>query len=211
MVNNSETQLAINALSVEEIVSRLMRSEPGTSPEYFEELIRRFEPLLGMTWRRLVQRQKIFLGLEYEDFVHDVYVRLFEKLSYLRNVKAFPGYFRQIALSVAYSYLRRHRGDEYFVDSGLHEKVKRDAALMTSIDEQIVAGIYIRSYLEQLSPREKEIVTFEFFHGLSANEIGKSLGISPGAVRATKARAFSKLRGLILRDARLEDKSSKST
>ena len=204
----------MTSLTVEELVSRLTESSQEDSSAVFEELIKRFEPLLRVTWKRVISRQRIPPVLEYQDFVHDVFVRLFGNIANLRDAKAFPGYFRMIVLSVAYGYLRKPQVEmlgslDESVETGRLGAALNHAALMTSIDEQILTGIHIRSYLEHLSPREKEIVTLEFFGDLTPKEIGKSLGMRTGAVRATKARAFSKLRQLILRDARLAEKGLK--
>ncbi|HKO99606.1 MAG TPA: sigma-70 family RNA polymerase sigma factor [Pyrinomonadaceae bacterium] len=214
MVTKTDTVDDLTSLTVEELVSLLTHSVQDESSEVFEELIKRFEPLLRLTWKRLISRKPGVPAFEYQDFVHDVLVRLFANLSHLRDPKAFPGYFRQIVLSVAYGYLRKQQtellpsfGDS--TDEADRGERESPSAVLTGIDDRILAGYYIRSYLKHLSPREEEIVTLEFFEDLTTKEIAKKLGLRAGAVRATKARAFSKLRSLIYRDSKLAENRSK--
>lgn len=52
-------------------------------------------------------------------------------------------------------------------------------------------------YLDQLSARQREIVTLRVAVGLSADETAAALDMKPGAVRVAQHRALNKLRELI--------------
>jgi RNA polymerase sigma factor (sigma-70 family) len=143
----------------------------------------------------------VYAITEYQDFAQDVFVRLFANLSALKDAKAFPGYLREITLSVALSY-----GRKYYPEV---EPINENTKIVTALDEQILTGILIRSYLEQLSAREQEILTLEFLEERSPREIAELLRITPGAVRMTKARALKSLRRMIVRDAKALNRGSK--
>lgn len=204
--SGSESSLAL--LSPAEILSRLSTSSPENSSAYFGELIRRFEPVLRRTWRTVLSESNRDIGIEYDDFVHDTFIRVFEHLPDLRDNEAFPGYFRQITLSVAYDYFRRprrgsqHRDLRIDVEEIDDEHDPAPLALLENIDEQILTGVLIQSYLNHLTAREQEVLKLEFFYGNSAQEIAERIGLTSGAVRTLKSRALSKLRQIILREAK---------
>ena len=50
--------------------------------------------------------------------------------------------------------------------------------------------------MEKLTPQQREILTLRVAVGLSAEETGASLGMSPGAVRVAQHRALARLRTL---------------
>lgn len=188
-------------MPVAKLIIRLnetFQTEPNDSARerasiYCEELIRRFEPLLRVLWR------KVSFATEYQDFVQDVFVKLFGNLKYLKNPKAFPGYFRQIVVSVAIDYTRKQ-------SSYKTVHLNTISSLTNRIDEQIFTGIFIRSYLEQLSPSEREILLLEFFEGYKPAEIAVILKLKPVNVRVIKHRALSSLRKLIQTDLLTSEK-----
>lgn len=63
--------------------------------------------------------------------------------------------------------------------------------------EDVDNAILVRSYLEALPQREREVLEKEFLDGLSVSEIARAWGISEGAVRMTKSRAINKLRAIV--------------
>lgn len=185
------TNGALRSLTAEELIRRLRSASPVDATPYCQELIRRFEPLLRRTWRRIAFR------IEYEDFVQDVFLRLFRTLARLENPKAFPGYFRRVILSVAIDHARRLRSTV--------PETQTIAEAASTVDTEIYDAILVRSYLEHLPPQEQAVIKLGYLEGLDTSEVAKRLGITPGGVRGTKARAFKRLRAILLEEAeRLE-------
>lgn len=179
---------------VEELVRHLREGPAEAASPYCEELIRRFEPLLRRVWRRAG------FGLPYDqypDFVQEVFVRLLGGLPHLQNPKAFPGYFRRIALSVVGDFGRERARVAALDRHWRPERASRDA------DREILENIFVWSYLEHLAGREKEVLTLEFVHQMPVKEIAQKLGLTPGGVRTTKTRALNRLREILLADARV--------
>lgn len=201
MAQDPDITSSASELSVADLVFRLQQA--ATKPEasvYGEELIRRFHPLIYKAWRHSG------LETEFSDFVQDVFLRIFRNLAKLHNPKAFPGYFRRVIMSVAAEQARRQLKMPS-ISSIEEEEVLNH--LVTNIDEAILTGIFVRTYLEQLSETEKEVLTLEFVGGNSTELIAEKLGLSPAAVRTVKSRAFKKLRKLMLKDAEHLEKSSR--
>jgi RNA polymerase sigma factor (sigma-70 family) len=183
----------LKALTPVELVALLEESSPEESSPYCVEIIRRFEPLLRFTWRKTTP------FIEYEDFVQDVFVKLFSHLPNLKEPKAFPGYFRQIALSVAYDHIRKYRSEPTISPEII--ALTQTKNLIVTVKEGLDAAIFLHSYLERLSPKESAIFSLEYFQGFSLKEIAALLKMEPGAVRAVKYRAMNRLREMIHKDA----------
>lgn len=176
-------------LTLERLLIQLQAGSPHDATPYVRELVERFEPLLRVSWRRLA------FDMEYEEFVQDVFVRLFSSLPRLKNPKAFPGYFRRIVVSVAIDESRRKQSIEFRYP----ENPSRIASL---VDRVLLGRIFVRSYLEHLPPRQREVIDLEFLRGLSDEEIAEAVEMSPSGVRATRSPGLKKLRTIIRQDGK---------
>jgi len=186
---------SLESLTIQQLVNGLRDAPRTQSSDYCRELIRRFEPLLRRYWCRVSN------WAEYDDFLQETVLRLFRGLPHLNDPKAFPGYFRRVVISVATDFWRKHppfqqANDQFF------EKIE------SRTNEDILAGIFVRSYFEELAPREREILTLEFVDGFTPQEIAMRTGLTAGAVRMSKSRGLSKLRSFLLRDSRVLGKNS---
>jgi RNA polymerase sigma-70 factor (ECF subfamily) len=61
-----------------------------------------------------------------------------------------------------------------------------------------------RALLEHLPPTQRELLLLRVVVGLSAEETGRALGMTPGAVRVAQHRALAKLRTLVQRETEAE-------
>lgn len=199
VADSPDPKSEVHALTVEELVLFLRTASQEDASTYCEELVRRFNPLLRQVWRNWVPK------VEYGDFLHDVLVRLFQGLPALLNPKAFPGYFRKVVLSVAADLARKRLSTA----AGIAQEVSLEevARVVGQIDEDILPRIFVRSYLEYLPPRERQVLALELFEDQSTVDIATALGITPGAVRTTKSRAINRLRNLLLKEAKALEES----
>lgn len=192
-MESEPTQISLCDLPVDELIERIQIASDEDTSELFEEIIRRFTPLLRKCWARVGTT-----GMEYQDFVQDVFVRVFQSLPSLRQPKAFAGYFRRIALSVVTDHFRAsmHRNDrEIELDP---RQIDKQIAL---VDRQVLSKVFVLSCLEHLGGREREIMRMELLDGDTPSEIAARLGILPGAVRMTRSRAIARLRQIMLSHA----------
>lgn len=59
----------------------------------------------------------------------------------------------------------------------------------------------VRGLLERLPSHQRDLLTLRVVVGLSAEQTGRALGMSAGAVRVAQHRALTRLRGLVLETA----------
>ena len=199
MAYKSDPESSLRSLTVEELISRLREASQEEASPYCLEIIRRFEPLLRQIWRRRVFTE------EYQDFVQDVFVRMFGGLPSLTDPMAFPGYLLRVILSVSADYSRKSSAKWAKISQtdpvGIEE-------IASQVDDELLSEVFVRSYLEHLEPRDQQVLVLSVLEGYSAKEIGKALGLGTGTVRVIKSRALKKLRSLILSDANTLDPSS---
>lgn len=190
----------IQSLTVEQLVSGLSDRRdrpPDEASDYCEEIIHRFEPLLRHAWHRGA------FDIEYPEYVQDVFLSLFRWLPHLRSPKAFPGYFRRVALSVAAAHARKAEhspftGTPYEIEDQVYR-----------LDEALSTPIYIKTYLDRLPPREKQVITQLYLNDLSINEIAEGMNITDAEVRSLKHRALRKLREILCSDTKIIKNAAK--
>lgn len=193
MTKRSELTEGLRDLPLQHLVEDLReRSGSGEVSAAFREVIRRFEPLLRDVWKRSA------FDVEYEDFRQEVFLRLLRFIEKLTDPKSFPGYFRRIVLSVAAD---QGRKKQTLPEAEELDEDELPPELIARIDRVLVSGLSIRSYLEHLPPREREVVRLTIDLDLRPSEMSEVLGISPSAVRATKNRAIKRLRSLFMSEA----------
>jgi RNA polymerase sigma-70 factor (ECF subfamily) len=187
----------LRELPVAELVAYVNGGDEEATSDAFLEIARRFEPLLRKAWNRNGRG-------EYADFAHEVFARTFAALPRLKTPAAFPAFFRSVVVSVAADQWRKPRLKEVDVD---RETLEQTAS---AIDEVLVTALVVRSYLEHLGDRERNVLEWEVVDGLSTDEIAMRLGITAGAVRTTKSRALEKIREVIAREARMIERLRKT-
>lgn len=171
-----------------QLVAELAVADARQASALMAELIRRFEPLMRRIWDRVGGSHQ-----DYSDFRQNALLKLWRKLPQLKEPAAFPGFFRQMLVNEAYDALRR-------TAASLAHEVPMDETIEEIPDEamdDIDIAILVRSNLERLPPREREVLQLELVDGLTPTEIARRWGVSDGAVRMTKSRAINKLRDLL--------------
>lgn len=162
-----------------------MRSDSGPERERStREILRRFHPLIRKYWYRHAVS-------EYEDFLQEVMVRLFTALPRLRDEESFPGLLRNIVVAAAADFYRKKQPPSVSIDAVSPEVLGED------FDQALATPLLVRSYMEVLPPREREVLYFSYLEDLSPSQIAARLGVTAGAVRMTKARALRRLHKLL--------------
>lgn len=187
----------VESLTVEQLVSGLSKKPPDEASAYCEELIHRFEPLLRRAWH------KGAFSTEYSEYVQDVFLSLFRWLPQLRSPKAFPGYLRRIALSVAATHARQSARSQARTTEKVEEQVYQ-------LDEAIFTPIFIKSYLEHLPVRERTVLTLKYLLDCDVSEIADKMNLTDAEVRSLKHRALKRLREKLREDTKILGSTAKS-
>ncbi|MBA2557615.1 MAG: RNA polymerase sigma factor [Chloroflexi bacterium] len=114
-----------------------------------------------------------------EDIVQDVYLVARSRLNQLRDVAAFDGWLRRIAINRCYEHHRRRSRLTALVGDLTARFSERDLDL--------------RELVERLPPRERTIVVLHYGHGYRLDEIAEMLSLSHTNVRSIVARTRRRL------------------
>lgn len=196
----ASTEQGLADASIENLIGCLRNASQEEASPYCEEIVRRFEPLLRKAFRHVPAT------MEYADFVQNVFVRLFGSLPRLRDARAFPGYFHRIVQTTVADAIRKKSPPSESIDAVAIELVGQ------RVDQEILAAIFLESYLHLLPPRESGVLKMEWIDGLGPQEIMSKTGLSRGGISAAKSRGIKKLREVIRREQRrLEAESRPAT
>jgi RNA polymerase sigma-70 factor (sigma-E family) len=125
-----------------------------------------------------------------EDVVQDVYASLHRRR---RKTEALLPYVRAAVLNGCRSVLRRRgiaRRAGVLHRAGIHDEALASAeseAILSEDRREVLAA------LARLPRRRREVLVLRYYLGLSEAEIAAVLGISPGTVKSTAARALAAL------------------
>jgi RNA polymerase sigma-70 factor (ECF subfamily) len=182
-----DIELDLREASLEDLLSGLRRGDEPLGSRCAEELIRRFTPMLRKLWNR------IKLNEPYEDFVQDVFVRLFRHLPKLNNATLFPGYFLRVASSVLIDFQRRIR-PSISLDEAELDKIPTEIAA----EYEILNGLFVASYLDRLHGKQRRALELLYLEDQSDSAAAEILGLrSSGSVRKLKSQALSELRSIV--------------
>jgi RNA polymerase sigma-70 factor (sigma-E family) len=128
-----------------------------------------------------------------EDAVQDVYASLHTRRSKIAAIEAPLPYVRAAVLNGCRSVLRRRAIARRA--GVLHRASQPDDALASAESEVILSEDRreVLAALARLPVRRREVLVLRFYLGLSEAEIAAVLGISPGTVKSTAARALASL------------------
>lgn len=123
-----------------------------------------------------------------EDLLHDAFAKVLGRLDALRDEQAFGAYLRRTIINLHTSRLRRRRLERAYL--------RKEAALAVTDAEQadVAEASDVLKVLAGLPPRQRAAIFFRFYEDLSEHDVGKALGCSTSAAKATLQRAMSSLR-----------------
>ena len=146
---------------------------------------------------------------ELEDAVHDVFVRLLESVSQVRDANALRSYIVTIALNTARAELRRRRvrrlfglvspGSVWrlapvgFVDATPHEPATR------------VAAARLLRILDALPAEERSILVLRYAEEMELTEVAEASGVSLATVKRRLSKAAARIIARSRRDAILTE------
>ena len=164
----------------------------------------RLMPLVYEELRKLarsyLQRERADHTLQATGLVHEAYLRLVDQSSMTWENRAhFFGVAAHVMRRILVDYARSHRAEKR---GGDRDKLEFDEALAPS-GEKAVDLIALDDALQDLvafDPRQSRIVELRFFGGLTNEEIGEVLGISPRTIKREWRLAKAWLRREIVGD-----------
>jgi RNA polymerase sigma-70 factor (sigma-E family) len=122
-----------------------------------------------------------------EDVVHDVFARLPRGWRPDDPSKALP-YLQRAVVNAARSVLRRRRTARLYVVPHEPDRAGPDSEVILAEEHREVLAA-----LQELPPRQREVLVLRYWSDLSEAEIATALGISRGTVKSTASRALDAL------------------
>jgi RNA polymerase sigma-70 factor (sigma-E family) len=127
-----------------------------------------------------------------EDVVQDAFAAFATRAGAMRDPGAALGYLRVSVVNGCRSALRRRRTARAYVPPHDVEPDGPDARAVLSEEHREVLAA-----LDQLPPRQREVLVLRYWSGMSEAEIAAALGISRGTVKSTASRALSALEKIL--------------
>lgn len=149
------------------------------------------QTLFGANYLRLVRlaRQLVDDQDSAEDLVQDVFAALQSRPSMPQDPKR---YLQTAVVNRSRSLLRRRRVARAIVASREEPTPAADASSLQRDERSTVL-----TAIDRLPRRQKEVVVLRYYEDLDVTGIAGVLGISPGAVSASLARALGRLSDLL--------------
>jgi len=148
-----------------------------------------FASFVGSHYPRLLHLADLLTGDRgvAEDLLQTVLTRTYVRWSAVRQDNPL-GYVRAGLVNARTDWLRRGRHRERPSPSPPDPRTSPDHAA------QIAGRDAIQRALSALTARERSVVVLRYFEDLTESEIARTLGVAPGTVKSTCARALTKLR-----------------
>jgi RNA polymerase sigma-70 factor (ECF subfamily) len=147
-----------------------------------------FRHIVERYWRKVmaVVRQRISTAEDVEEVVQNVFLRAYQKIGQLRDVRVLAHWLYQIAQKCSVDYLRRKR----------HQAWTSSEEVCTILDEKEAENrkeddmsFEIRDAVASLPTKYREVVMLRFIGGMSCDEVAEYLGEPAGTVRNRLFRA----------------------
>ena len=149
---------------------------------------------------------------EADDLVQEVWQRVVGKRSTYRGTGSFRGWLYRVTKSVCIDHSRRNVGKrtgreklEVQVRAEALEDVRSQAAAVATrtpgtVATERMALRAIRTAVEELPPRQREVVTLRILEGMSTRETAEIMDCAQGTVKASLSQAIGKLRARLVAD-----------
>ncbi len=165
----------------------------------------RLMPLVYDELRRLarqyLQRERSDHTLQATGLVHEAYLRLVDQTSTTwQNRAHFFGVAAHVMRRILVDYARSHRAEKR---GGSREKIMFEEELAPAAERTVdlIALDDALNDLDALDPRQSRIVELRFFGGLTNEEIGTVLDISPRTIKREWRLAKAWLRREIMKES----------
>lgn len=120
-------------------------------------------------------------GNSLDELTQDVFVRIWEKRSYLESVDSFKGYLFMVTRNVVFNYLRGLK-----VQQKVKELSEVEGSGRNELEEQLLFKQYYQIALEaieKLPPGRRKVLKMSVDDGLTLDEIALELNISRAGVK----------------------------
>jgi RNA polymerase sigma-70 factor (sigma-E family) len=180
--------------SVEQTLTRLRAIDLKGSPAARPDSPLTLEDLYRTHRMRLIRLALLLVDepATAEDVVQEAFTGLHRHWGNLRDSAAAVGYLRTAVVNGSRSVLRRRKtAREYTPPHAPNARSAESLAMLTAEHQHVVKA------LQQLPPRQREVLVLRYYGNLSEAEIAEAAGISKGTVKSTASRALEALQKIM--------------
>ena len=127
-----------------------------------------------------------------EEIVQEVFLKLWQKREETR-IDNIGGWLHTVAANMTYTYLRREALNNRFINSLKVRPVNLDSEIDQKIDHKESLNL-INEAINQLPDQQRRVYELSRVEGMSRDEIGKLLEISPNTVKNHLAKALQSIK-----------------
>ncbi len=143
-----------------------------------------------------------------EDITQDTFLRVYQKLSTLKNPNQFPGWLYVLTTRCCLAWLRKNRIETELIDDMVYDLIENEAysRYVTEEQEKVTSNTQrevVKALLSKLQESERTVMTLHYLGEMTCAEISKMLGVSLSTVKSRLRRARQRLKKdeLIIREA----------
>ncbi len=164
-------------------ITALLKAWSGGDPSALERLAEQVYPELRLIARRYMKNERPGNTVQATALVHEVYLRLIDVTQVQWRERA---QFFAMAAKMMRSILvdaARARGSQKRGGGAVRVDLDDQTALLSTPDRSILAVDVTLEAFAQVAPRQAKVVELRYFGGLTEEEIGAALKITPRTVR----------------------------
>lgn len=176
------------SLTDEEMIRQCLSTQPN---QCFETLYNRY---VGKVYQRCLSMTKN--SEKAEDFTHDIFLKVFDKLNAFQQRSSFSTWLYSIAYNYCADQLRlAKRFNTTEITESLEQQL--DESQEALLHEESV--LMVKQAMETLSMKERALLRLKYEDGLSIDEIAKLYAIKPSAVKMRLKRSREKVQHVYTR------------
>lgn len=133
-----------------------------------------------------------------EEITQDTFLKVYQKLSTLKNPNQFSGWLYVIATNQCRGWLRKKRIETESLDDTETEFIDETAYSKYVVEEQAKVNVetqreVVKKLLAKLKESERTVMTLHYFGEMTIEEISRFLGVSASAIKLRLHRARQRL------------------
>ncbi len=137
---------------------------------------------------------------EAKDFLHDGFIKVFEKIKHFKHTGSFEGWIRRIIVNNTIDCLRKKNKMQFNSDSdySLLNLTDKSEENLEKLNQTNLSAARLIDMIQELSPAYKTVFNLYVIEEYSHKEIAETLGVSIGTSKSNLAKAKQKLKNLYI-------------
>ncbi len=173
-----------------QLIHRILDGEE----EAFATLVRKYQKRIhALAWRKTGDYHIA------EEITQDTFLKVYRKLSTLKNPKQFDGWLYVIANRLCWNWIKRNEPKTQSLEETPEEEIEQSFFSQHESEQRKMETIsryreIVRKLLLKLPESERTVLTLHYLGEMNVNDIGKFLGVSANTIKSRLHRARNRLK-----------------